>query len=120
MPYVRCAKGPQFVGEGALGYTRAMHFQIPHNTSTSDAKKKVQEAIVQAKPHLQGQATIDEERWEGDTLHFAATLQGKKITGTLNITDTEFVIDAKLPLMWRLFEGRIEKMIGEQVKQMTK
>lgn len=97
-----------------------MHFQIPHNTSKFDAKKKVQQALVDAKPHLQGQATIDEERWDGETLHFAATLQGKQVTGTLVITDTEFVIDAKLPLMWRLFEGRIEKMIGEQVKLMTK
>lgn len=109
-----------FVDAAALGYTRAMHFQIPHTTSKGEAQKKVRQAILEAKPHLQGQATIDEERWDGDTLHFAATLQGKQITGTLVISDTEFVIDAKLPLMWRLFEGRIEKMIGEQVKQMTK
>lgn len=97
-----------------------MHFQIPHGTSQSDALNKVKHALSDAKPHLDGQATIDEERWEGNTLHFAATLQGKQITGTLSVSDTEFVIDAKLPLMWRLFEGRIEKMIAEQVKEMGK
>lgn len=96
-----------------------MNFKIPHNNSKFEATKKVKLALEEARPHLKGQATIDEERWEGNTLHFAATLQGKQITGMLEITDTELVINAKLPLMWRLFEGRIEKMIGEQVKQMT-
>lgn len=97
-----------------------MHFNIPHKTSKLDAKKKVLQALLDAKPHLADQATIDEERWEGDTLHFAATLQGKKITGSLEITNTGLIVDAKLPLMWRLFEGRIEKMISEQVRQMSK
>lgn len=94
-----------------------MNFKIPHNNSKFEATKKVKQALEEARPHLKGQATIDEERWEGTTLHFAATLQGKQITGTLEITDTELVINAKLPLMWRLFEGRIEKMIGEQVSR---
>jgi len=36
----------------------------------------------------------------------------------LKVTDTEFIVDAKLPLLWRMFEGRIEKMIQEQAKGM--
>ena len=96
-----------------------MHFKIPHKSTKFDAVKKVKQALEEARPHLKGQATIDEERWETDVLHFAASVQGKQITGTLEVTDTDFILDAKLPLMWRLFEGRIEKMIAEQVKQMT-
>jgi hypothetical protein len=46
------------------------------------------------------------------------TLQGKQITGTLAIDDKDFIIDAKLPLLWRLFEGKIERTIAEQVKAM--
>jgi hypothetical protein len=97
-----------------------MNFKIPHTSSKFEAQKKVKRALEDARPQLKGQATIDEERWEGNTLHFGATVQGKSITGTLEITDSHFNIEAKLPLMWRLFEGRIEKMISEQVKQMGK
>ncbi len=96
-----------------------MHFQIPHKTSKFQAVQKVKLALTHARPQLKDQATIDEERWDGNTLHFAATVQGKKITGTLNVTDIHFVIDAKLPLLWRIFESRIEKMIVEQVKSLT-
>ena len=97
-------------------YHLAMHFKIPHKTSKLQALVKVKQALADAKPHLKDQATIDEERWEENTLHFAATLQGKQITGTLEVTDTDFIIDAKLPLLWRMFEGRIESMIAGQVK----
>ncbi|MEK7156049.1 MAG: polyhydroxyalkanoic acid system family protein [Patescibacteria group bacterium] len=95
-----------------------MHFKIPHKTTKFQATQKVKEALEHARPQLKGNGTITEERWDGSTFHFAADLQGKTVTGTLAVTDTDFVIDAKLPLMWRLFEGRIEKMILEQVKQM--
>jgi hypothetical protein len=96
-----------------------MHIQIPHKATKIQALTKVKLALEHGRSQLAGQATIDEERWEGDMLHFAATLQGKQITGTLQVTDKDLVIDAKLPLLWRIFEGRIEKMIAEQVKSLT-
>ena len=95
-----------------------MHLQIPHKSNKIAALTKVKKALQEGRSQLNGMATIDEEKWEGDTLKFAVTLQGKQITGTLLTTEKDFVIDAKLPLLWRIFEGKIEKMIGEQVQSM--
>ncbi len=95
-----------------------MHLQIPHKSNKISALTKVKQALQHGRSQLGDYATIDEELWEGDTLHFAATLQGKNITGTLAVTDRDFVLDAKLPLLCRIFEGRIEKMLAEQVKQL--
>jgi hypothetical protein len=92
-----------------------MHFQVAHKKTKTEARQKVKDALEAARPQLKGQAEIKEERWEGDTFHFVVDLQGKQVTGTLVVTDSEFVIDAKLPLLWRLFEGRIEKEIAKQV-----
>jgi len=94
-----------------------MHLVIPHKFSQAQAKAKVQQALADAKAHIKDQAQITREEWEGNTFNFAATVQGKEITGTLEVAEKQFVLDAKLPLMWRIFEGRIEKMIEEQVKQ---
>ena len=94
-----------------------MHIAIPHKSSKITAITKVKLALNEARPKAkESQVEITDERWEGDTLHFSVNLQGKTITGTLQITDTEFVVDAKLPLLWRIFEGKIEKMIAEQAK----
>ena len=96
-----------------------MHFQLPHKTTQIGAVTKVRQAIIAARPMAkEHNVTIDEERWEANTLHFAITLQGKQITGTLVIDDKDFIIDAKLPFLWRLFEGKIERTIVEQVKAM--
>jgi hypothetical protein len=95
-----------------------MHLQIPHKANKISALTKVKQALQQGRAQMPKEVTIDEERWEGDTLNFKATLQGKQITGTLKVTEKDFVIDAKLPLLWRIFEGRIEKMIAEQVQSM--
>ena len=67
---------------------------------------------------MQGQVKIDKEEWNNSMLTFAFTTQGKQVTGTLRVTDEEFIVDAKLPLMWRLFEGKIEKMVAEQAQGM--
>lgn len=96
-----------------------MHLQIPHKSNKVSALTKIKKALQDGKSQMPKEVTLDEERWEGDTLNFGVTLQGKQITGTLQVTDTELVIDARLPLLWRIFEGKIEKMIGEQIKALT-
>jgi len=97
-----------------------MHVEIKHafkkDEAISRVKMALNEARTKAAEHVQGL----EERWENDTLHFSFNLQGKKIDGTLDVRDQEFELNAKLPLLWRMFEGKIEKMIQEQAGQFIK
>lgn len=96
-----------------------MHIEIPHNFAQKEAVNRVKMALNQSRGQILQQAPDLEDKWEGDMLHFAATVQGKHITGTLDVQDKMFVLDAKLPLLWRMFEGQIEKAIKEQVKQLS-
>jgi hypothetical protein len=95
-----------------------MHLQIPHKTNKQDAIARVKHGLDEMRPKMAGQAEIHEERWDGDTLYFDVTAQSQRISGTLAVTDTDFVIDAKLPLMLKLFEGRIEREIMDRVSQL--
>lgn len=95
-----------------------MHLVLPHTFSKAEASARVKQMLIEAKPQLAGKAEITEERWEGDTLHFAFTAEGQAISGQCEVGDNDFVIDAKLPFMLRLFEGQIEKKIQEQAKKM--
>jgi hypothetical protein len=97
-----------------------MHIEIPHREPKLLALARVKRGLVDARPHMKDQVTITKEEWSGDTLNFACTLQGKEITGTLVVTDTSFIVDAKLPLLWRMFEGKIEKAIQEQAAGLLK
>ncbi|HEY5383226.1 MAG TPA: polyhydroxyalkanoic acid system family protein [Candidatus Paceibacterota bacterium] len=92
-----------------------MHIDLPHKFNTKEeAIARVKHALNEARPQLGDKATITEEEWQGDTLTFAADIQGQKISGTLVAREKVFDINAKLPLMMRMFEGRIEKAIKAQ------
>jgi hypothetical protein len=100
-----------------------MHLKIPHKFGTKEkAIERIKTGLVQVKSNppeqIAGQFEIEKEEWEGNKLEFAFAVQKQHISGTLVVEDTEFIVDAKLPLMLRMFEGRIEKMIGEQVQKM--
>lgn len=95
-----------------------MHVEIPHHFSRKDALTRVKMALNQSRAQVLQHAPDMKTDWDGDTLKFSATIQGKFIEGTLAVEEKQFVIDAKLPLLWRIFEGRIEKAIKEQVGQL--
>lgn len=97
-----------------------MHLKIPHKLSRAEAVAHVKKMIAESKPQIGDKATIEKEEWQGDTLHFAFTAQGQHISGQMAVEDGAFVIDAKLPLMLRMFEGKIEKMVAEQTAQMLR
>ncbi len=97
-----------------------MHVQIPHQFSQKNALERVKGALADSRKQIADHATIEEERWQGDTLYFDVKVQGHRISGTFAVMPTEFVLDAKLPLLWRMFEGKIEKAIAEQTKSLTK
>ncbi len=96
-----------------------MHVEIPHNFTQKEAVNRVKQSLNQSRAQVLAHAPDLEDKWEGDTLHFAATVQGKHITGTLTVGEKLFVLDAKLPLLWRMFEGQIEKAIRDQVAQIA-
>ena len=95
-----------------------MHFEVPHKFGKAEAVRRVKTALLDAKVKGGDQIKINEERWDGDTLNFDFTAQGQRISGAVVVTDTLLDITAKLPLMYRLFEGRIEAAIKEQVAKM--
>lgn len=95
-----------------------MHIEIPHNFSQKEALNRVKAALQQSRAQLLQQAPDFKAEWDREQLTFAATLQGKHVTGSLSVEAKQFVLDAKLPLLWRMFEGRIEKAIREQVSRM--
>lgn len=81
---------------------------------------RIKRAIEDARPKMGEEATIHDEHWDGDTLHFDVSAKGQRISGTLAVGDSELVLDAKLPLMMRLFEGRIQKELENQIAQMAR
>jgi hypothetical protein len=95
-----------------------MRISVPHNSDKATARRKVearmQELLSQHGEHVNG---ID-HRWEGDLLVFAGSVKGFKANGTVEVTDSEVIIDGKLPLIARPFEPRIKSTIEREAASM--
>jgi hypothetical protein len=95
-----------------------MRIAVPHNTSKHVARGKVDQRLGQLLAQFGGHADEIEHEWSGDTMRFKGKARGISVQGTVEITDAAIVIDAKLPLVAKLFEGRIREAVQREADAM--
>lgn len=95
-----------------------MRIDVPHNTSKEIARTKVESRLNQLLAKFGGQADDMEHSWFGDTLRFKGKAKGMAVEGTVEITDAAVVIDGKLPMLARMFEGKIRHAVEREAESM--
>ena len=96
----------------------SMHIAVPHHTTREAARRKIEERLANAERQYGHYATDIDKSWDGDRLSFSVKARGMSGSGTLEITDTEVIIDGKLPLMARPFESRIKSAVEREAEAM--
>ena len=95
-----------------------MRIAVPHNTTKETARRKVEERLGQLLSQFGGHAEDVSHEWTGDTLQFRGKARGLALSGTAEVTDAAVVIEAKLPLMAKMFEGRIREAVQREADSM--
>ena len=95
-----------------------MRIAVPHNTSKDDARGKVDQRLGQLLSQFGGHAEEIEHEWLGDTMRFKGKARGMALEGTVEVTDATIILDAKLPLMAKMFEGRIRQAVEREADAM--
>ena len=93
-----------------------MRIAVAHNTTKERARRKVEERIGQLLSQFGGHAQDVEHDWEGDTLRFKGKAKGLALSGSAEVTEAAIVIDAKLPLMAKMFEGKIREAVQREAE----
>lgn len=94
-----------------------MRITMPHHTTRAEARRKVEQRFDQLLGEFGHQADDARHEWVGDTLHFKGKSRGFSIEGEVEITDTEVIIDGKLPLLARPFEPRIRQTVEREAER---
>ena len=95
-----------------------MRVTVPHNTNRENARQKVAARVQHLLSQYGGYLSDVDHRWHGDTLVFSGSARGFKTNGTLEVTDSEVIIDGKLPLIAKPFESRIKSTIEREAAAM--
>ena len=53
--------------------------------------------------------------WSGDVFEFSFVARGFSIKGTLEVNDSQLILDAKLPFLAKPFEGMIRSRIEQEL-----
>lgn len=95
-----------------------MHIVIPHHTTRTSARAKIEARLTDLLSQHGHYLTDITQHWEGDRLVFSGTAKGFKASGSVEVTDTEVILDGKLPLIARPFESRIKSTIEHEAAEM--
>lgn len=95
-----------------------MRINVPHHTDKDTARKKINERIAMLFSQYGHYLSDSEHKWDGDNLYFSGSAKGFKVNGTVQVTDSEVIIDGKLPLMAKPFEPRVKSAIEKEAAAM--
>ena len=101
-----------------LGREVRMRIAVEHNTTKEMARAKVEQRLGALLGQFGHQAEEMEHEWLGETLRFKGKARGMKVEGTVEVTDAAIIVDAKLPLIATMFEGRIREAVQKEADQM--
>ena len=95
-----------------------MRITVPHHTDKETARKKINERIAQLLAQYGHYLSDSEHKWDGDRMTFSGAAKGFKTSGAVEVTDTDVIIDGKLPLMAKPFEPRVKSTIEKEAAAM--
>lgn len=95
-----------------------MRIAVEHKTTRENARKKVDQRLGQLLSQFGAHADEIQHEWHGDTLRFKGKARGLAMEGTVEITDAAIIIDGKLPLIAKPFEGRIRQAVEREADAM--
>jgi hypothetical protein len=95
-----------------------MRIAIPHHTTRANARQQVEQKLAGLIGQFGGHAHEVEHHWTGDTLNFKGKARGFSLSGTVEVTDAEVIIDGKLPLLAMPFEPKIREAVKKEAETM--
>lgn len=95
-----------------------MRIAIPHHTTKADARQKVEEKLAGLLGQFGGQAEEIEQQWVGDTLKFKGKARGFALSGSVEVTEAEVIVDGKLPFLAMPFEPKIREAVKKEAESM--
>ena len=95
-----------------------MRVIVPHHTDKKTAQRKINDKLGELLGHYGHYLGESSHHWDGDRLVFSGSAKGFKANGTVEVTDSEVIIDGKLPLLAKPFEGRIKSTIEQETAAM--
>lgn len=84
---------------------------ISHDLTRAEVKQRIQQNFGPMRENLIGKALSFDERWEGDTLYFDASMMGQSVAGEVEVMDSAVRIEVRLPWLLAAAAEKIQNRL---------
>ena len=70
---------------------------IDHRLGKAEASRRLKEGFARANGQLGAMIALEEEKWQGDTLHFRLRALGQTAAATIEVLDDTLRVEVSLP-----------------------
>jgi len=95
-----------------------MRISVIHHTTRENARRLVEQRLASLEAQYGHYASDVHKSWSADRLDFSVKAKGFTGSGWVEITDSEVIIDGKLPLIAKPFEPRVKNTIEREAEAM--
>ncbi|MEM9940751.1 MAG: polyhydroxyalkanoic acid system family protein [Planctomycetota bacterium] len=91
---------------------------VDHSLDKQEAIKRLRSFSTKVREDLPIELTEIQEAWDpAGNLDFSFKAQGLKISGKMQTSETDVVVDGEIPFAALVFRGAIENQISEKVRE---
>ena len=87
---------------------------IPHRLGKDEALRRIRDGLGRAKSEFAMLITLEDERWDGDTLHFSVKSLGQRAQGSIGVYDAAVRVEVRLPWLLQRFAQAAQRVIGQK------
>lgn len=87
---------------------------IPHRLGKQEALHRIKSGLGRAEGEFAWALRFDEQRWEGDTLHFRISAVGQRAVGSIAVGEENVRVEVMLPWLLARFAAAAQRVIGQK------
>jgi hypothetical protein len=87
---------------------------IPHRLGKDEALRRIKAGFGRAKNEFAALIAIEQDRWEGDRLAFAASALGQRAAGYIAVSESSVRLEVTLPWLLHKFAAAAQRVIGQR------
>jgi len=89
-----------------------MRIALPHDLGRDEVRRRLRERSHEIADHIPGGLADIDTSWSGeDTMHLLVNAMGQRISGDIEIEDTQVIFQVELPASLSFVRPMIEKAI---------
>jgi len=97
-----------------------MKIDYQHNLTNEEAYKRINNLLLDLQTKYSDKISNAEKSWnpEHTQMNYSMEIMGSKIKGRVHLRDCQITLEGKLPFMAKMFKGKIEHMVKEQLEDL--